>query len=69
MAERKASINRDTLETQISVSVDLDGTGKGSFKTGVPFLEHMMDQIVRHGLIDIDVTCNGDTHIDDHHTV
>ena len=69
MAERKASINRDTLETQVSVSVDLDGTGKGSFNTGVPFLEHMMDQIVRHGLIDIDVTCNGDTHIDDHHTV
>lgn len=69
MAERKASINRDTLETQVSVSVDLDGTGKGSFNTGVPFLEHMMDQIVRHGLIDMDVTCNGDTQIDDHHSV
>ncbi len=69
MAERKASINRDTLETQISVSVDLDGTGKGIFNTGVPFLEHMMDQIARHGMIDLDVTCKGDNHIDDHHTV
>jgi Imidazoleglycerol-phosphate dehydratase len=69
MAERKASINRDTLETQISVSVDLDGAGKGTFNTGVPFLEHMMDQIARHGMIDLDVTCKGDTHIDDHHSV
>ncbi len=69
MAERKASINRDTLETQISVSVDLDGSGKGTFNTGVPFLEHMMDQIARHGMIDLDVTCNGDNHIDDHHSV
>ncbi|MBC6905886.1 imidazoleglycerol-phosphate dehydratase HisB [Saccharophagus sp. K07] len=69
MAERKASINRDTLETQVSVTVDLDGTGKGVFSTGVPFLEHMMDQIARHGMIDLHVTCNGDTHIDDHHTV
>lgn len=69
MAERKASINRDTLETQISVSVDLDGAGKGIFNTGVPFLEHMMDQISRHGMIDLDVTCKGDNHIDDHHTV
>jgi imidazoleglycerol-phosphate dehydratase len=69
MAERKASINRDTLETQVSVSVDLDGTGKGSFNTGVPFLEHMMDQIARHGMIDMDVTCKGDNHIDDHHSV
>lgn len=69
MAERKASINRDTLETQISVSVDLDGAGKGTFNTGVPFLEHMMDQIARHGMIDMDVTCKGDTHIDDHHSV
>lgn len=69
MAERKASINRDTLETQISVSVDLDGAGKGTFATGVPFLEHMMDQIARHGMIDLDVTCKGDNHIDDHHSV
>ncbi|MYM63616.1 imidazoleglycerol-phosphate dehydratase HisB [Pseudomaricurvus sp. HS19] len=69
MAERTASVSRDTLETQISVSLNLDGTGKGVFNTGVPFLEHMMDQIARHGLIDLDITCNGDTHIDDHHTV
>lgn len=68
MAERKASINRDTLETQISVTVDLDGTGKGVFDTGVPFLEHMMDQIARHGMIDLDVKCKGDNHIDDHHS-
>jgi imidazoleglycerol-phosphate dehydratase len=69
MAERKASINRDTLETQISVSVNLDGSGKGTFAAGVPFLEHMMDQIARHGMIDLDVTCKGDNHIDDHHSV
>ncbi len=69
MADRTASVNRDTLETQIQVDVNLDGTGKGQFDTGVPFLEHMMDQIARHGLIDMDITCKGDTHIDDHHTV
>ncbi|WP_027330447.1 imidazoleglycerol-phosphate dehydratase HisB [Marinimicrobium agarilyticum] len=69
MANRRAQVNRDTLETKISVSLDLDGEGKGVFDTGVPFLEHMMDQIARHGMIDLDVTCDGDTHIDDHHTV
>ncbi len=69
MAERKATISRDTLETQITVSVNLDGTGKANFDTGVPFLEHMMDQIARHGLIDLDIVAKGDTHIDDHHTV
>ncbi|BFM14084.1 imidazoleglycerol-phosphate dehydratase HisB [Maricurvus nonylphenolicus] len=69
MADRTASVNRDTLETQIQVDVNLDGTGKGQFNTGVPFLEHMMDQIARHGLIDMNITCKGDTHIDDHHTV
>jgi imidazoleglycerol-phosphate dehydratase len=69
MAERTASVARDTLETQISVSVNLDGSGTGKFDTGVPFLEHMMDQIARHGLIDMDISCKGDTHIDDHHTV
>ena len=69
MAERKATVSRDTLETKIAVSVDLDGTGAAKFDTGVPFLEHMMDQIARHGLIDLDVFCQGDTHIDDHHTV
>ncbi len=69
MANRRAHVKRDTLETKISVSLDLDGDGKGVFDTGVPFLEHMMDQIARHGMIDLDVTCDGDTHIDDHHTV
>lgn len=69
MSDRCASVKRDTLETQISVALNLDGTGKGQFDTGVPFLEHMMDQIARHGLIDLDIQCQGDTHIDDHHTV
>ncbi len=69
MTARTATVSRDTLETQIRVSLDLDGTGKSKFDTGVPFLEHMMDQIARHGLIDLDVYCKGDTHIDDHHTV
>lgn len=66
---RTASVNRNTSETQISVSINLDGKGVGRFDTGVPFLEHMLDQICRHGLIDMDITCKGDLHIDDHHTV
>ena len=69
MSARTASVRRDTLETKIQVDVNLDGTGKAQFATGVPFLEHMMDQIARHGLIDLNVTCEGDTHIDDHHSV
>lgn len=69
MAERKASVARDTLETQIQVSVNLDGNGSSNFETGVPFLEHMMDQIARHGMIDLDIKCKGDLHIDAHHTV
>jgi imidazoleglycerol-phosphate dehydratase len=69
MVERTANVKRDTLETQIEVALNLDGSGKGVFKTGVPFLEHMMDQIVRHGMLDLSVTCKGDIHIDDHHTV
>lgn len=69
MSGRSATVQRDTLETQISVTLNLDGTGKSGFATGVPFLEHMIDQIARHGLIDLDITCKGDTHIDDHHTV
>lgn len=69
MAERKAQVSRDTLETKIAVSINLDGKGSGTFDTGVPFLEHMMDQIARHGMIDLDIHCDGDTHIDDHHTV
>jgi imidazoleglycerol-phosphate dehydratase len=69
MAERKATVTRDTLETQITVSVNLDGTGAGVFDTGIPFLEHMLDQIARHGMIDLDIKAKGDLHIDDHHTV
>src|SRR6187431_2345031 len=69
MSDRISQVTRNTLETKISVSLNLDGTGKGVFSTGVPFLEHMMDQIARHGMIDLDVTCEGDTHIDDHHSV
>ena len=69
MAQRTATVQRDTLETQISVAINLDGEGKGVFNTGVPFLEHMMDQIARHGMMDLDVTCKGDNHIDDHHSV
>ena len=69
MSQRIASVQRDTLETQVQVELNLDGTGQASFDTGVPFLEHMMDQIARHGLIDLTVKCNGDTHIDDHHSV
>ncbi len=66
---RSASIKRDTLETQISVSIALDGAGKACFDTGVPFLEHMLDQIARHGLVDIEIVAKGDLHIDAHHTV
>lgn len=69
MTERTARITRDTLETQIQVSVALDGTGKSVLETPVPFLDHMLDQIARHGLIDIEVRALGDTHIDAHHTV
>ena len=60
MADRTAEVKRDTLETQIQVSVNLDGSGKSSFKTGVPFLEHMLDQVARHGMIDLDIQANGD---------
>jgi len=66
---RVAKVERDTLETQISVDIDLDGQGKASFDTGVPFLEHMLDQVARHGLIDMTVVAKGDLHIDAHHTV
>jgi len=73
---RQAEVTRDTLETRISVVLDLDGTGKSSLATGVPFFDHMLDQIARlldqiarHGAIDLTVTAVGDTHIDDHHTV
>ena len=69
MADRIATVTRNTLESQITVTVNLDGTGKANFATPIPFLEHMMDQIARHGLVDLDVQAAGDTHIDDHHTV
>jgi imidazoleglycerol-phosphate dehydratase len=66
---RTADITRNTNETQIRVRLNLDGTGKASFATGVPFLDHMLDQIARHGLIDLEVEAKGDLHIDAHHTV
>lgn len=66
---RQAEITRNTLETQITVRLDLDGSGAGRFATGVPFLDHMLDQVARHGLIDLDVEAKGDLHIDAHHTV
>lgn len=66
---RHAQVIRNTLETQISVKVDLDGTGKAVLDTGVPFLDHMLDQVARHGMIDLEVAAKGDLHIDAHHTV
>ena len=69
MAERKVSVQRNTLETRIEVKVNLDGTGMAHFQTGVPFLDHMLDQVARHGMIDIEVVAEGDLHIDAHHTV
>ncbi len=69
MAKRQASVSRETLETRIEVSLDLDGKGEARLETGVPFLEHMLDQIARHGLLDLAVSATGDVHIDDHHTV
>ena len=69
MSQRTASVTRNTLETQITAEVNLDGTGLAEFDTGIPFLEHMLDQIARHGLIDLSIKAKGDLHIDDHHTV
>ena len=66
---RSAEITRNTLETQVRIRLDLDGTGVGRLASGVPFLDHMLDQIVRHGLIDLEVEATGDLHIDAHHTV
>jgi imidazoleglycerol-phosphate dehydratase len=69
MPARQASVERNTRETQIKVSVNLDGTGKFNMKSGLPFLEHMLEQVARHGLIDLDIVANGDLEIDAHHTV
>ncbi len=69
MLNRSSEIQRNTSETEITISVDLAGTGKSSFKTGVPFLDHMLDQVARHGMIDLDVFARGDLDIDAHHTV
>ena len=66
---RRAQVIRNTLETQISVNLNLDGTGKSALETGVPFLDHMLDQIARHGMIDLEIAAKGDLHIDAHHTV
>lgn len=69
MNSRTASVERNTLETQIQISIDLDGNGKADFVTGLPFLDHMLDQVARHGLIDMHIKAKGDLHIDAHHTV
>ena len=69
MSSRRARVERETLETARAVELVLDGNGKGDFRTGVPVLEHMLEQVARHGLFDLDVVCNGDTLIDDHHSV
>ncbi len=69
MTQRQASVERNTLETRIQVKVNLDGSGECNFETGVPFLEHMLDQVARHGLIDLNIVAKGDLHIDAHHTV
>lgn len=69
MAARTASIERNTRETQIRVEINLDGTGEARLASGIPFLDHMLDQIARHGLIDLVVEARGDREIDDHHTV
>jgi len=66
---RSAQVTRNTLETQITIKLDLDGSGKVKFDTGLPFLEHMLDQVARHGMIDLDIVAKGDLHIDAHHTV
>ena len=66
---RQSQVSRDTLETRITVSVNLDGSGQSVLASGVPFLDHMLDQIARHGLIDLEIRAEGDIHIDDHHTV
>ena len=69
MSDRKASVSRNTNETKIAVELNIDGHGHANLASGVPFLDHMLDQIARHGLFDLSVKCEGDNHIDDHHSV
>lgn len=69
MTSRQASVVRNTRETQIQITLDLDGTGQAELSTGIPFFDHMLDQVVRHGALDLSLNANGDLDIDDHHTV
>jgi imidazoleglycerol-phosphate dehydratase len=69
MATREAQISRNTLETQITVKLGLDGSGRAAIATGIPFLDHMLEQVTRHGMIDLEIEAKGDLHIDAHHTV
>jgi imidazoleglycerol-phosphate dehydratase len=69
MAHRIALVERNTLETQIQINLNLDGSGVGEFNTGIPFFEHMLDQVSRHGLVDLQIRATGDLEVDDHHTV
>lgn len=69
MTMRQAQTNRNTLETQISINLNLDGSGQAVLQTGIPFLDHMLDQIARHGMLDLEIKAEGDLHIDAHHTV
>ena len=69
MSNRQSTVNRKTQETDIQVHLSIDGGGRGTFATGVPFLEHMLDQVARHGVMDLDIRCDGDVAIDDHHSV
>ncbi len=69
MVARSVEVNRDTFETKIQISLNLDGSGKGIYNTGMAFLDHMLDQVSRHGVMDIEIECDGDNEIDDHHSV
>ena len=69
MAERKAKVRRDTKETRIEIKINLDGKGESKLQAGIPFLEHMLEQVARHGMVDLDIKAEGDLHIDAHHMV